>query len=786
MHAGVKVLAVIIGLTAALAVVGAAPATTPVPGQVGALKAIRVALAAGRIDGATANAGRAEIARAAHLVRTLPSGRREHVAVALEELAAFSGRLTAPRALALIGQLQANDDYFAKHYAPGPKTDITDADGLVYRYFPGRCLEFHPLANFGALNARVAANDAAGAQRLADALIARGVYQQGGGIAWEYFFDYSGGRAPWLSGMAQAVAAQAFARTAALVPDQETALMREARAAYRAIPSHLLTSVAAGPWIRLYSFQSLRVLNAQLQAVISLQSYATTAEDPDAAALAARMQRAAAAMLPSFDTGYWTYYSLPHEMSPLDYQQFVVQLLKKLAPSDPRFADAATRFAAYQRQPPAFRLTNASLGALRFWLSKPATVQVNTAAGPTKRLALGGGWHTLAWPEPKRPGVYPVHVTAVDWAANRASFDALPIVRATAAGGGSAMRAKASSTKAAGGTFAVGAALDDPAQGATLQKLGLQLARIGVTWPAGATAPDPSVVAALQRLPAGLGSVLELTAAPLPLDDAGRAALAQYAAALAQQTPGLRSLVLAPAPTTATAGDYALAFDQIRTAVQTVLPDVQLGVRIDGALAPKATLTALGPLSPRPRRLPSRARCGQGAVDDRGAPTIDHGSVSGERQRAADPARWTAARERCFDLGARLRRASRRRPSRPAEPGDARGRSGLGRRPARGTRMSRRRNPGRAAQGSRIPRSPRFPSRCSSAATSTASTSSRSTAPTGSRSSRAAARSAAARLRQRSRCRRRSSQPGPYRVGVRLVASVNPGKMTALESPPLG
>ena len=273
-HAGVKVLAVIIGLTAALAVVGAAPATTPVPGQVGALKAIRVALAAGRIDGATANAGRAEIARAAHLVRTLPSGRREHVAVALEELAAFSGRLTAPRALALIGQLEANDDYFAKHYAPGPKTDITDADGLVYRYFPGRCLEFHPLANFGALNAHVAANDAAGAQRLADALIARGVYQQGGGIAWEYFFDYSGGRAPWLSGMAQAVAAQAFARTAALVPDQETALMREARAAYRAIPSHLLTSVAAGPWIRLYSFQSLRVLNAQLQAVISLESYA--------------------------------------------------------------------------------------------------------------------------------------------------------------------------------------------------------------------------------------------------------------------------------------------------------------------------------------------------------------------------------------------------------------------------------------------------------------------------------------------------------------------------------
>ncbi len=597
-HVGVKLLAVIIGLTAALAVVGAAPATTPVPAQAGALKAIRLALAAGRIDGATANAGRTEIARAAHLVRTLPSGRREHVDVALGELAAFTGRLTEPRALALIGQLQVNDDYFAKHYAPAPKTDVTDADGVVYRYFPGRCLEFHPLAEFGALNARVAANDVTGAQRLADALIARGVYQPGGGIGWEYLFDYSGGRAPWLSGMAQAVAAQAFARTAALVPDEETTLMREARAAYRVIPGRLLTSVAAGPWIRLYSFQSLRVLNAQLQAVLSLQSYATAAEDPDAAALAARMQRAAAATLPSFDTGYWTYYSLPHEPSPLDYQQYVVQLLKRLAPADPRFADAATRIGSYEHQPPAFRIANASLGALRFWLSKPATVQVNTAAGPTKRLALGDGWHTLAWPEPKRPGLYPVHVTAVDWASNRASFNALPIVRATSAGTATAGRRTAASSKAAATAFAVGAALDDPSQGATLLKLGLRLARIGVTWPSGATAPDPSVGAALQRLPAGLGTVLELTASPLPVDDPGRTALAQYATALAQQTPGLQALVLAPAPTAATATSYALAFDQIRAAIQAVPPTVEVGIRLDGALTPKATLTALGAITP--------------------------------------------------------------------------------------------------------------------------------------------------------------------------------------------
>ena len=110
----------------------------------------------------------------------------------------------------------------------------------------------------------------------------------------------------------------------------------------------------------------------------------TTAEDAGAAALALRMQRSAAATLSKFDTGYWTYYSLPHEPSPLDYQQYVVQLLKRLGPTDARFADAATRFDAYAHQPPAFKLANAGLGTLRFWLSKPATVTVDDGGRPVQ------------------------------------------------------------------------------------------------------------------------------------------------------------------------------------------------------------------------------------------------------------------------------------------------------------------------------------------------------------------------------------------------------------------
>ena len=226
--------------------VGGARAGTPQPpAQKAALKAIQRAAATHAIDPATAAAARAEVARAAHLIRDLPSGRREHVAVALGEFASFSGRLTQPRALALLGELKVNDAFFAKHYAPAPRADVTDEDGLVYRYFAGRCLEFHPLANFGALNARVAAGDTDGAQRLAAALVARGVSRPGGAVVWEYPFPFSGGKPGWTSGMAQAVAAQALARTAELVPDDDTALRR---AATRCLPrdSEVLADLGRG------------------------------------------------------------------------------------------------------------------------------------------------------------------------------------------------------------------------------------------------------------------------------------------------------------------------------------------------------------------------------------------------------------------------------------------------------------------------------------------------------------------------------------------------------------
>ena len=96
--------------------------------------------------------------------------------------------------------------------------------------------------------------------------------------------------------MAQAVAAQALARAGDLLSD--SALLDAADRAYASIPALLSPSSPAKPWIALYSFDRVPVLNAQLQAALSVGDYAadrpaTPAADALANRLTARRARPA-------------------------------------------------------------------------------------------------------------------------------------------------------------------------------------------------------------------------------------------------------------------------------------------------------------------------------------------------------------------------------------------------------------------------------------------------------------------------------------------------------------
>ena len=369
-------------------------------------------------------------------ISRLPKLRAQVVASLVDEIAAQAGSYTSPRARALFTMLETNLGYLEAHALPQAKLDITDDDGVVYRWFPGKGFQFHPLANFGALNALVQSGDADGTRRLADALLARGV-PRGPALRWEYYFRFGTGIPPWTSGMAQAVAAQALSRASALLADPS--LLQAAGRAFAAVPLALVQQLATGPWIKLYSFDREVVLNAQLQSILSLQDYAQATNDPNAAGLAQQLTASAQALLPRFDTGYWSLYELGGAEASLDYQQYVTQLLVKLAqrnPDDPTWQDAATRFYAYIKQPP--QIVPTPLGqpltiypkprdnfldtaVVTFTLSKRSKVTLS-AGGQSVTQWLDGGQQTLAWnPGTLAPGTYPAQLSAVDLAGNASS-----------------------------------------------------------------------------------------------------------------------------------------------------------------------------------------------------------------------------------------------------------------------------------------------------------------------------------------------------------------------------
>jgi len=402
-------------------------------------KGIDRAVSLNRIDGTEAAEFRSDASAAANVLPKLPSSRYRNLSAVVHQVAGFWKGYDSPRGLTLFAMLAFNTRWFASHWDQKAGKDVVDSsDGIWYRAFPGIGFQFHPLENFGKLNNFVAQKNTTRADQLAQSLLNRSVVRSGG-LAWEYYFRFEGGRPPWISGMAQAVAAQALSGAGMLLADPS--LTSASQRVYKTVPS-LTRSVQAGPWIRLYAFNNETVLNAQLQTIVSLQDYATRTGDPAATNLAGRLQTAAVGMLPRFDTGYWSLYSLGGPEAPLDYHQYVVRLLGILSKrtQDPTLATYAERFADDLHQPPVVK-GGAAPGAIYpwpqdgyrdyaryvFWVSKRSTVrlQIDHAGSP---VAVSRGWHSIFWsPGRIQPGTYTPDLHAVDVAGNASDTDLPPV-----------------------------------------------------------------------------------------------------------------------------------------------------------------------------------------------------------------------------------------------------------------------------------------------------------------------------------------------------------------------
>jgi hypothetical protein len=129
------------------------------------------------------------------------------------------------------------------------------------------------------------------------------------------------------------VAAQALARAGALL--QDPALSAAAADAFRGLRGPLLMRLGGDAWVREYGFTNEVILNAQLQSIISLDSYAAVADSAPGRRLAQELAVAARRLLPRFDLGCWARYELGGGAASRHYQAYHVELLRRLAATRP-------------------------------------------------------------------------------------------------------------------------------------------------------------------------------------------------------------------------------------------------------------------------------------------------------------------------------------------------------------------------------------------------------------------------------------------------------------------
>ncbi|HEY5342784.1 MAG TPA: D-glucuronyl C5-epimerase family protein, partial [Solirubrobacteraceae bacterium] len=82
---------------------------------------------------------------------------------------------------------------------------------LVWEYYVGQGIEIQWLGTFGEGNGYYSGNQNANLKQLVGEMLPLAT-KRAGGIAWEYMFQFDGGKPPWTSGLSQGTALQVLSR----------------------------------------------------------------------------------------------------------------------------------------------------------------------------------------------------------------------------------------------------------------------------------------------------------------------------------------------------------------------------------------------------------------------------------------------------------------------------------------------------------------------------------------------------------------------------------------------
>jgi hypothetical protein len=416
-----------------------APAAVPAGARPTVSGTVDRAVAAGEITPDQGEGYKATYRHARTVAAGLPASRKRELRGAISVLEGLVLRraLPAARMPAAFLQLGRNAEWWSENDPPsapqpaqrpcaggaglGGARVTFPGDPVIFQWYPGQGLAIQPLATFGRANALWAACGPKPTPGLAckpdelrlllDRMVAVAGRRGNGFLAWEYLFSFGGGRAPWISGIAQGTGIQAFTRGAQLLGNPAyLEVARQALGAFEAPPpTGVRVPADGGAHYLLYSFAPrLRVLNAFLQALVGIYDFAHATGDPRATALFNAGDRAARRALPRFDTGAWSLYAQGGAESDLGYHRLVRDFLGSLCArtATPAYCARRTRFDRYlhERTRVAVRLAGRRRAgrtlAVRITLSKISCVTVRLRRGDavvaTRTLVLPRGTRNVA------------------------------------------------------------------------------------------------------------------------------------------------------------------------------------------------------------------------------------------------------------------------------------------------------------------------------------------------------------------------------------------------------
>lgn len=323
--------------------------------------------------------------------------------------------------------LRRNRELWTRASMPAPGERRTfGRDPAVFQYYPGRGIQLQPLASWGTVNwlAGSCLEGRCPAKRLRRAVdrLAGLAANRGPFLAWEHYFAWGGGTAPWISGMTQATAVSALARAGrALHEPRWHRVAHRALGAFQAPPP---LGVDGGDHFLMYSFApSLRIFNGELQAVSGVGEVARLARDRTARRLFRRTEPPMRRMVAAADTGAWSLYSAAGREATLSYHRLIAKFLGDMCERTERrtYCKAGRRFARYVREPtrigvaPLRQLHARRATTVRFSISKVSTVKVRVfgrrGLAYSRDLQLPYGAHQVAWVPPAR-GRYRLRIEA--------------------------------------------------------------------------------------------------------------------------------------------------------------------------------------------------------------------------------------------------------------------------------------------------------------------------------------------------------------------------------------